>query len=361
MTVTSVNLDPNLLKAIEESLVSVEQPKPKYDMKIGMLVFVKTKSSWEKWTVPSHWYQQIQSVPLTQPQPWQTTPTVYPNYPYSNPNPNTGTPWSQNPWNGGGTGGGAYTPHTFPTVDPTNPYGNTGDGGRYYWDQTTGRNYTLSSTKVEDDTKFTTTLGTNSTKIKELLTEYQTNFGTNKLGMSMMSSRKTRRKKTEHLVRRQSKIAGNMFPANIGTTGKITINNGPLNGQSISTTTITINSNTTATTIDTEYAVYGYKTIKDYFQKNVSKVEQKEHWTDEEIKKFSKSGLSLGYTGKPFHGIVVDKFVPKMKSEKGEEIGEAELDMPVLYKVLFGEKNLLWVLEEDLLPMKPKECAQKAI
>lgn len=372
MTVTSTNLDPNLLKALENSLDAKAEDTIKYDMKIGMLVFVKVKTNWDNWSLPTHWYTPVQTIPTIPSQPWQITPNYpsYPGYPY------TTTPNS--PFNGGG---GTYTPHTIPNIGngigdaPVNPYGPYGVGEYgYYWNQTAGKGYTLSSTEssAEQDDNFTKVIGTSSSKIKELLSTYQTDFGPKKMGMSMMSSSRKSRRKAEHLVGKQKTnqpTAGVSNNTRSGThqvsaingnisTGRITINNGPLNGQGISTHTITT---TSTVTINTEYFVHGYKTIKNYFQKNISKVEQKERWAEEDIEKFNQSGFSLAYTGKPFHGIIVDKFVPKMKSEKGEEIGEADLDIPVLYKVLFGEKNLLWVSEEDPLPMKPKDCPRKAI
>lgn len=353
MTVTSGHFDPNLLKALNEMNLE-DYSIPKYDMKIGMLVFVKTKNNWGDWstnTIPSHWYVPIQ----VNPQP--LTPYIQPN---------TNTPYPYYPNVGGG---GTYTPHTIPwnnptgpSITPATPYGPYDtSGGEYYWNPNTGPNYTLCSNEinVEKDERFASSLSAKASEIKDLLSSYQTNFGSNKLGMSMMTSRKSR-KSAEHLVRKQRQVRPKNQNYNSIGSGIGSINIGVSSSPTIIGGTTNITCGTSTVTISADFAVHGYKTIKDYFQKNTTKIDQKESWSDEELKNLSKSGFAL-FSGKPFNGIIVDKFVPKMRSEKGEEIGETDLDMPVLYKVLFGEKNVLWVTEDDLLPMKPKECARRAL
>lgn len=109
-----------------------------------------------------------------------------------------------------------------------------------------------------------------------------------------------------------------------------------------------------------EYQLVGYQTIQDYMN-NTSPVyvTQGEGLSEEELKEAFDEKGEYPIVGKPFHGIVVDRFIPRIVTEQGETV-----ELPNhrrLYKVLINENNCLWVDEKELSPMKPKECPLKEL
>lgn len=100
----------------------------------------------------------------------------------------------------------------------------------------------------------------------------------------------------------------------------------------------------------------GYKTLNDAATGKITVINQLEKMSSEENKR-------LGYTeadcwGKPFHGIIVDRFLPSNKSEGGEVL-EYPQPIPKLYKVLFSENHLLWCSEEQLTTMTSENKEKK--
>jgi hypothetical protein len=106
-----------------------------------------------------------------------------------------------------------------------------------------------------------------------------------------------------------------------------------------------------------EYQIKGFKSISDYMSgQSPIYVTQQDGLTEDELYEIYDETLKYPEIGKPFHGIVVDRFVPRITTEQGEVV---DLPRPRLYKVLINESNCLWVEETDLAPMKPEECPLK--
>jgi hypothetical protein len=278
------------------------------EIAIGMLVFVLTKNAWENYTNTT-----IASLPYVPPISPQPTTATFPNKP------------------------GSY-PYTWRDNSIENV------------DEFFAKNISVEQNKIDD--------------LKDLLTSYNEMCDSNKLGMSTMSGDDNRPKnrKERRAVKVQKKATQTLQNAYKNPSSSNQINTGANNtsGHSYSSNHITINfpniGNTsrniyTTTSTAFGYIVKGFKTLKDYYSNETTTIEQQEDWPEEEKEKISNSGFTV-FTGKPFHGIVVDKFSPEACSERGEKVSAEEMNLPVLYKVLFGENNLLWVSGDNLIPMK---------
>ena len=134
-----------------------------------------------------------------------------------------------------------------------------------------------------------------------------------------------------------------------------------------STSTVMISSNTFKTSIPSslsiypdgpEYQVKGFATIENLMSGQAAiYVSQNEGYTKKELQEFFDKNAAYPEVGKPFNGIVVDRFIPQFSSEQGEVV---HLQQPRLYKVLFNETNCLWLEEDVLTLMKPEDCSDEA-
>lgn len=309
--------------------------KSPYDMKVGMLVFVKTRNIFDAYSnarVNPNYFQPVQVAPGT----------------------GNVTPYTK-------IGGGTVSPSRLPSYPtyPSYPYYSNPKDTEAEW---ISEQYTDNHTY--DQRSYTYDIKVDQTKIdrlKEMLLGYNSNGGTggNKLGMSMMSGNGGSWKKKKS-VRRHKKAQSQQQQRQLQNP-----NNGNWTITTTGTSNITINQNISSASTATinlgdfeKYTAKGYKTLADYVGRNAISVEQEDLFTEEEQKENIKKGMTP-FDGKPFNGIIVDRFVPNLKSEKGEEVSGAKLGLPRMYKVLFGEKNVLWFTEEQIVPMKPEDCPLK--
>jgi len=107
-----------------------------------------------------------------------------------------------------------------------------------------------------------------------------------------------------------------------------------------------------------DFVAFGYKTLDDLIRsRNAVSVKQESTWTDEEKKEMATTKNNPYWTGKPFVGIVVDRYIPKNVTDNGEEItsvGEIS-QLTHAYKVLFDENHCYWFSVKELFPMKKEQ------
>jgi len=308
--------------ALQELIKHLPDLTNKYDMKVGMLVFVKTKSCLSKFFGGNaNWSPNFTGTAGTV--PVVTTGTVtFPTV--------TTAPFYPETITTGGTTiyqTGKIIGNSSITINPTD----------------------ITWTSEQYDEAVCTTSNISHTETQKLRGWFDTydcsSIGSsNKLGMSTLSGFGRKRKLGRNRVTNKQKIiTSSTLASNTFTNSTFTIKTG-------ATTTIK------ALKPD-EFYVAGYKTIQDYFQRNSTDVTQNDKWSDKEEKKFKNERLPV--FGKPFNGIIVDRFIPAFETERGEKIETSSL-IPRMYKVLFGEKNCLWFTEDVLMPMKPKTCPLKS-
>lgn len=281
----------------------------KFNIPVGALVFVRTKNPWHSgltWTTTTTPYINI-NPPIT-----TTTPITTPM--------TTGNPTWIAPQTT--TGGGTYTPH--------------------YIDSGTGRSFEIDIDENLENTYY------------DMLKNYNTSNGTgggsglggNGLGMATMSNKKKKKKKFG--AAKQAKLSKAAKKPGMS-----------LQSVYANSNTITINNNVyTTTSIETEYQVKGHKSVEECLQGlNPIVVKQENSYSEEELEEIRMETGMIPEIGKPFTGIVVDKFSPQLFTAKGEPVKAAHL--PVLYKVLINENNCLWFSELDVAPMKTEGCPLK--
>jgi len=284
----------------------------KYDIPVGALVFIRTRN-----------YDHVIANYFNAPAP----------YP-----PNTRTGPYTTPYVGGGTTVSPYT-HTY---------------------------------KPSTTTDITTTIEINTTpgdSLQELYDAYKAISGVgpngsgqnnNGLGMSFMSNKKGKAGKlTKALKALKSSthtpigVANNTSSAttwtiNAAGTGTVTFP---------ATTSGPFTSSTVAIApMKPVYKVTGYNTVEECLSWRNPVDVVHDCYTEEELEEALTETSYYPELGQPFGGIIVDKFAPKLSTTNGDEVAS---HLPVLYKVLIDEKNILWVAESDITPMKPKNCPLK--
>lgn len=161
------------------------------------------------------------------------------------------------------------------------------------------------------------------------------NFNSSKLGMSHMSSNK----KNKQINQANS---NNSVTIPIGTF-------------------VSNNTTSTGSTVGSvKYFATCFPSLKDYALRNTKQIEQVEHFNPEELKRMANTAESVHSVlcfGKPFLGIIVDAYYPNKKSENGEQIPEINgtTELSALYKVLIGENECYWFLEDDVCKIEDKE------
>lgn len=307
------------------------KPVNKFDIPIGTLVFIQTKNFYHSFFSTSGW--ATTSTPSIYTQPYTVSPgTAGPTWVYS---PSTTTI--------GIGGGGTHSPCTPYVVDTT-----TGTEIEFNSDSSIQESlqelYDAYNTQNNIDS-WNSGRGSNG------------GMGNNGLGMATMGGnsggkKKKRRSKKNKLSKASQKTLTsktNNYSFNGLTSGQITIspNLGGNFGNAVTTTTPAL----------PEYQVKGFKSVDDCLtERNPVFVTQDDNLSEDELLKIQKEKGFFPELGKPFHGIVVDKFVPQMFTIKGEKI---ESYQPTFYKVLINENNCLWVNESVLAPMKPASCPLK--
>jgi hypothetical protein len=302
----------------------------KYDFKVGMLVFVKTENILNNFYNNPHWYQHI-PIPQT-----QTQPAGIVTYPTTGGSPST---WITN------TGGTTINPNVVnvPNVTVNPDTFEIRKFSEYYNDSI----YKVST--VTDNTV---------NNLKDLLFDYNNSSSGNKNSLGMATLPRTPRRK-RYRRQRPNQWQRNGITYNPNQQHISTPTTWPANGNyAVTTGTYTVTTGTISLNsfANNKLFVEGYKSIQDYFSGNKEKVDQEEVWTEKEIEKFESDNQPI--PGKPFNGIIVDRFIPVAKTDSGEEISMFGL-VPCMYKVLFGDKNCLWLSEDKIIPMKPETCELK--
>lgn len=307
-TSTSITLDVR-----EGKLIVVN----KYNIPVGALVFIRTKN-------PDYAIQDFFRAPAaTSINPWITGGTV----PFSNP-----------AW--------VYTPSITTCGDVVTPY---------YTDPVTGKEFDINIDSTISD------------ELQELFDAYNktTNppggtgtFGGTNNGLGMIFMRNKQKSKRMKKVSKPKLM--NLQAANSVTTGVAgywSSNQSGIRNVSSNTATVAITPQASQAGTGPVYKVTGYKTVEDCLQWHKSVDVVQDSYTEDELEEIFKETGAYPEIGQPFSGIVVDKFVPKLFTVNGNEIDASHL--PILYKVLVDEKNILWIPEGEVAPMQPKSCPLK--
>ena len=105
------------------------------------------------------------------------------------------------------------------------------------------------------------------------------------------------------------------------------------------------------------YKAVGYRTVEDCLAFRDSVEAAQDPYTEKELEELCGETGEHTEFGRPFNGIVIDSFKPKLFTENGEEVPTPHL--PNMYKVLIDEKTILWFNESEIAPMRPADCWPK--
>ena len=306
--------------------MTVQKVKKPKKLKIGSLVYVKTHTAFNNF------------IGYNRTTPWISNPPINP-YPYTQP---IGSPWIVNtpsiqPYVGGGT-----------TTSP----GITIDIDEEDFDYRKNITWTSETTSLQDAYDYVDIISTNNfseeeaNSLRELYKSYVNQSSGNggpegSLGMATWNGPPGGNNNGTWTIGPNTGIS-------IGSRGTITTTGGTGGTTTISAgaSGATIN---IPNTLAVEYAAKGYKRIEDYFVQQPHMVTQEEPFTEDEADMINSTGAFQW--GKPFKGIIVDVFSPKLKTQTGEEVELGVNKMPTMYKVLIGEKDCLWFVAEDVYEM----------